>query len=664
MREMKTILKATILFCAVFVLVARAGTEDRKPREKRTSTWDLIRKQRIQNSNAAESPAKESSITGLQSKQRVVRFPINRSLGALHVQDESATRKIETFHHSIDGTEWEDIGEAQGNVTVPAGKRLSLTISPERWKDLSPLSKLMPDDLYSLEFRSPKEAAKPDDRCMPHIAYLTGLKYLGFGDTNISAKGLKHLANLKSLERLQVKGLPDDGLIEIAHLSWLKGLYLNEHRLTDTGITYLEQMKSLEELDLSGGRLGNSSLAYIAKLPSLRYLLLSGDRYTDAGMTYIKNSSSLRILHFGYLNQLTDAALVHLSQMPRLERLALHWNQNITDAGIVHLTRLKSLKMLDIKYSQVTDEGLSYLRNVKTLDYLILPSKGITDTGLTYLGELSNLKLLQVARVRYSDPNKDKGYYTDKGIAELAKCKLLEELTIGSSGLTDEGMTHIASLTNLRRLELLGCSNVTNNGLAKLITLKSLRNIAVRKENTTIGGLSFLNELPDLTNFNIKDVRQDDSGMDISGLTKLEDLTLFLHRQRRDGAMVYDSFHDEDWKCLANFTKLKRLQITGVGIGDEGIKHLSGLTNLEFLNIICPGEERITDAALKYMAGMQKLNRLYIKDGHFTDKALDYLVDLPALTWLELTSDYAFSNQAIRDFQRMNPNITRLQLIP
>lgn len=64
------------------------------------------------------------------------------------------------------------------------------------------------------------------------------------------------------------------------------------------------------------------------------------------------------------------------------------------------------------------------------------------------------------------------------------------------------------------------------------------------------------------------------------------------------------------------------------------------------------------------MAGMHKLNRLCIKDGHFTDKALDYLDGLPSLTWLELTSDYAFSNQAIRDFQRKNPNIAKLQLTP
>lgn len=96
-----------------------------------------------------------------------------------------------------------------------------------------------------------------------------------------------------------------------------------------------------------------------------------------------------------------------------------------------------------------------------------------------------------------------------------------------------------------------------------------------------------------------------------------------------------------------------------MGIDNGGVKHLSGLENLEFLNIFCRGEERIIDGALKYMTGMHKLTRLSIKDGHFTDRALDYLNGLQSLSRLELTSDYAFGILAIQDFQRKNPNIKR-----
>lgn len=225
-------------------------------------------------------------------------------------------------------------------------------------------------------------------------------------------------------------------------------------------------------------------------------------------------------------------------------------------------------------------------------------------------------------------------------------------------------MKDIAKLKRLRQLSI-SSPKLTNVGLAELSGLESLTKLSIGPNTgITTSGLKSLNSIKKLKRFSIRDIRRDDSVMDISGLAELENLTLALRWQSKDGSIVSNSFRNEDWACLANLTKLKNLQICGMGIDDGGIKHLSGLKNLEFLNIFCRGEERITDEALNYMAGMHKLNRLCIKDGHFTDKALDYLDGLPSLTWLELTSDYAFSNQAIRDFQRKNPNIAKLQLTP
>ncbi|NVM56728.1 MAG: hypothetical protein HWN51_01215 [Desulfobacterales bacterium] len=151
--------------------------------------------------------------------------------------------------------------------------------------------------------------------------------------------------------------------------------------------------------------------------------------------------------------------------------------------------------------------------------------------------------------------------------------------------------------------------------------------------------------------------------MDISGLTALEDLSIVLHRKYKGRTIVYESsFQDKDLACLANLTRLKKLWLSGAGISDEGIKHLSGLTNLEYLSIV--GQCRITDVGLKHLANMQKLYRLRIHDGHFSDRALQYLENLPSLCWLELTSDNAFSKRAIRRFKEKNSNLEQLQLVP
>ena len=77
-------------------------------------------------------------------------------------------------------------------------------------------------------------------------------------------------------------------------------------------------------------------------------------------------------------------------------------------------------------------------------------------------------------------------------------------------------------------------------------------------------------------------VVQDGSRLDISGLTKLENLTLISYRERQPG-----TYRDEDMACLANLKHLKWFQ--GIdGIGDAGLAHLAGLTEMERLTMVGP----------------------------------------------------------------------------
>jgi hypothetical protein len=159
--------------------------------------------------------------------------------------------------------------------------------------------------------------------------------------------------------------------------------------------------------------------------------------------------------------------------------------------------------------------------------------------------------------------------------------------------------------------------------------------------------------------------------MDISGLTKLKNLIINLYYLPRvnneffSSSGDYESFSSsEDWACMVKLKELESIQITGFGINDKGLEYLSGLKKLLFINIFCEGETSITDNGIKHLASLPKLGRLVIKDGHFTDKALEYLSGMPDLRDLELTSDFAFSNKAITNFQTKNPNIENLKLIP
>jgi len=625
--------------------VCPATSASRNAKEKQPSAWDLLRKHR----------AKQAKVTSPESKERVVHFPKDHCLGRLMVQDEGAVRKIETFHYWVDGTEWEYLGIAMGDVTVPAGKRLALSVSQSGWKYLSALSKLQPDDLYMLDIPGPYPSGPmPDDRCMPHITKLRGLRVLKFGNTNISDRGLKYLGNLSSLERLSLsKQLTNDGLTNVAQLSSLKALYLGEHRLTNAGLVYLAQLDSLEELALGSGRLTDTGLAHLAMLPSLKYLLLRGKNFSDAGMVHLKNIPSLRILNLSHLPHLTNAALVHLSDFADLERLSLHWVEGITDEGIVHLKKMRSLKKLDIAHAKITDKGLAHLAEIKSLEYLHLPNFGLTDKGLPHVAKLDKLKYLWVCGSSNSP-------ITDAGLKEVAKLQRLEELLIAGTGITDEGAAELAKLHNLKELNLsVFNNNFTNRGVAKFIALRSLEKLSIHASGAkiTISGLSCLNDMPNLVELRLNGIIQDNSGLNISRLTKLEKLTLGLRRRRVGKSLVFDDVRDEDLACLANLKSLKWVQ--GIrGVSDNGVKHLRGLTNMERLNV---GGPRLTDEGLQCLANMKKLNYLSISDGDFTNKGLRHIEGLKALRYLNITQLMPSATRLYDSYAKVYPTYIPLR---
>ncbi len=580
---------------------------------------------------------------GAESKERILHFPKERSLGMLKIQDADTVRQIESFHHWIDGAEWEYLGEATGDVKVPAGKQLLLVVNKASCKDLSPLSKLGPDDLYNLGFRSGvPEFNSAGNRNKSYIAGLTGLKVLGLRLTNASGEGMRFIKEMKSLECLTLPSRIDDaGLAEVAELRSLKRLYFSgKHPVTNEGLAVLARLSLLEELDLGGKYISDAGLVHLAKLPSLRYLMLYGENFSDAGLAHLKNIPSLQILNLAHL-PITDEGLQHLSGQTSLENLSLY-NTEVTDRGLVYLKSMPSLKKLSInkrgKKGQITDAGMVHLAQVNSLEHLELPG-GITDKGTAYIAKLKNLKYLWG------------GGDTDIALRHLSKLRALEYLGIGGKGLTDAGMDEITKLTNLRELHLTA-DTITNEGLAKLKTLKSLERLSLMCKNITMSGVSELNALSNLTYLAAHIVVQDNSGLDISGLTKLENLT--ISTPLGSGTTI----RDEDLACLANLKNLKWLQGV-VGVSDAGMMHLAGLTNMERLNV--SGSD-LTDKGLSYLAGMKKLNHLTVSDGNFTEKGLRHLEDLKALGFLRITSQNDIKRGAVLRLRKKLPNILTFEV--
>lgn len=182
--------------------------------------------------------------------------------------------------------------------------------------------------------------------------------------------------------------------------------------------------------------------------------------------------------------------------------------------------------------------------------------EGITDTGLELLATLPQLRNLNLTSCNQ---------ITDTGLGYLRNHPQLRNLNLTRCHqITDTGFTHLATLTQLQDLRLGWCERFTDAGLGLLATLTQLRNLHLRMCDQITGeGFAHLRNLPQL------------QGLDLYGC---------------------DQITSEGFTHLAALSQLRHLILDCSQITDTELAYLAALTNLQELNLRhCP---RITDEGL------------------------------------------------------------------
>ncbi|MBC8469988.1 MAG: hypothetical protein H8D56_11000 [Planctomycetes bacterium] len=593
---------------------------------------------------------------------RVLHFPQDQSVGVVYLQDEDLVipETVKGYHSGYTYAERENFSCARGDVHIPAGKRVILTIrgvgaSPERYR--TALESLGPDDLHGLEFLF---IPALDDDLMPLVARLTGLRRLGLGGVRVSTRGLAPLAQLPQLEELSTpKGMTDAGMAEIAKIQSLKSLDVFHDRMTDEGLRSLGKLASLEVMCLYGNsKMTDDGLKALTQLRSLRHLRLGMEGlFTDRGMDYLAMMPSLKVLWLDTHN-VTDEGLRRLSKSRSLERLCICWLDNITDRGIAYLTAMSQLKGLNATHvNLLTNATMAHLATMPNIDDLRLPYR-FTDAGINHLANLGHLKYLSVNGI-------DNSPLTDKALATISNLRQLEELSIGGIGFTNNGIELLQNLENLSTLHIAFWSGLDNETLKQLARLPKLRELSWgSSDSVTMSGLNALNRLAGLESLSVYDIRQDDEGLDLSGLKKLRSLRIMMrHQTTRVGNEVvftWDAYHDSDLMSLSGLTNLEDLSLTGPGIGDDGFKHLASLTNLKYLQI--GGSANLTDDGLIHLANMRRLDSLFIGDSRITERGLAHLYPLKTLHIIQINSAIPIGGQAIARLRTELPHLQSLDI--
>jgi Leucine-rich repeat (LRR) protein len=601
-----------------------------------------------------------SGVAYARLPERVLHFPSERPVGSILIQDEDLLIPEVTagFHPGYAYAESEFLGLAQGDVRIPAGQRVLLTLGgtgATRRQCLAVLNSLDPNAVYRLLFLPPIHL---DDGLMPAVVRLTGLRVLWLNYARITPKGAAMLSQLPALERLDTpEQMSDAVMAQIADVQSLKALNVSPSRMTDAGLTSIATLRSLEVLHLEGNdKMSNDSLKALTQLPSLRHLRILGP-FTDRAMTHLAAMPALRVLWLDTTN-VTDAGLQRLSQSKTIERLNLHWLDKITDRGVAHLRNMPQLKGLDIQHAGLSDASLELLATMPNLDYLHLPNEGLTDAGVARLGQLTGLKYLWIDCASNSP-------LTDESLRVIGGLHRLEELHVTGTGFTAKGIEHLSDLKVLRLLSF-SAPDLDNSYLPTFADLKSLRRLSWSfHNNATLSGLKALNGLPNLEDLDARQVRQDNGGLDLSGLKNLKNLMLGMCVQAKIGdkyIRVYDAWQDSDLASLSGLTNLEWLSLSGPGIGDEGVKYLAPLVNLEILSV--EGSPNLTDKALKYLAGIRKLRSLDIYNSRITEEGLAHLYPLKGLNSVRIKTTSSISRPAMARLETELPSLRTLELSP
>jgi len=135
---------------------------------------------------------------------------------------------------------------------------------------------------------------------------------------------LQRFPNLTILH-LEDAGISDVGLVHLAGLCHLTGLYLSDNKqISGSGFKHLRLMRDLLNLGLAETSVGDDGMALFDDMPNLTLLVLANTRITNASLVKIASFSELRTLNLAGCKGIHGThGLSSLKKLTRLKNLVL-----------------------------------------------------------------------------------------------------------------------------------------------------------------------------------------------------------------------------------------------------------------------------------------------------------------------------------------------------
>jgi len=311
-----------------------------------------------------------------------------------------------------------------------------------------------------------------------------------------------------------------------------------------------------------------------------------------------------------------------LAAVPTLELLSLVAT-GVTDAEFRHLPPLPNLKDFSLWGSEeLTDASFARLGQWPALESLVLLATGLTDGGLSHLAAIRGLRSLGV------EDGLESEVLSDEGIAHLARMTNLAELSFGAAKVTGRGFAALANLPRLRKLAVGGCG-LTTDAIPPLISCHGLKELDLNHYRNEGAGDRLLAALPQLTSLRVLHAIRNDVTAD--GFRVLGQITEF-----EELAVGGPTFGDRELAHLLGLHRLRRLQLHANQLTRAGLAGLTALASLRALNLSGYQQDQ---GAVEAVGALQQLRWLYL-DMNATDALLGHVANLPLLEVLQFRSPF------------------------
>jgi Leucine-rich repeat (LRR) protein len=403
------------------------------------------------------------------------------------------------------------------------------------------------------------------DTGLKSLGKLANLEELDlYGNSKMTDNGLKALTNLRSLRNLRLGKqclFTDRGISYLASLPSLKVLWLDTHNITDEAMRGLARSRSLERLNMFWlDTITDRGIVYLKDAPRLKKLSVGHAKLTDTGLSNFADYENLDYLHLP--KGFTDTGIRNLAGLKHLKFLWVNCNSGspLTDKTLAIVSNLRGLEELYISGTGFTDKGidlLTNLENLRTLNLMWFGSDGLDNENLKQLTKLSGLKKISLGRasnitisglntlsaldalenLSVDDVRRDEGVLDISGLKKLKNLKIgmlskttkiggeyvtnyeffrnsdiaclsgltnIENLNLIGYGVGDNGFKHLAPLTKLKYIQIMGGNDLTDEGLKHLANMRRLDSLSIYSSRITPRGLEYLYPLKTLHIIRIK----------------------------------------------------------------------------------------------------------------------------------------------------------------